>query len=102
MSKIYDIKIDNINNHIEFKAINNINGKEVRRSISFENLEVDFEINNHVLYGIQRKIILYENHKLYNVIQIDLDGWNRMKNVDKMIENILKLDSDFGNKIESD
>ena len=101
LSKIYDIRIDNTDNCIYFKAINNMNGKEENRTVSFENLTVNVRINAHPLYGTQRKIILYENNKLFNIIQLDLDGWNRTEFIDEMIENILKIDENFVENIES-
>lgn len=88
LSDIYKIIIDYDKKIITFLSINMHTGKELKKEIAFSNFTTKMRFNNHSLYGEQNILVFYENSKLYNVLNIELTAWNRLDNIEEVIETL--------------
>ena len=91
LSDIYSIVIDFNKEFVEFKSISKFKDTEIIRKIKFHDFSFEYHLNKHILFGDQRIFTFFDGDKLYNVLNIDLTAWNRLKNIDEVIETILGL-----------
>lgn len=79
---------------IEMILFNEVNGKSRTKTISFSSFQTRFKEENHILFGQQRIVDVFDKDQKVTSLNIDKTAWCRHPEVEMLISELKKCENE--------